>query len=405
MTLTIGLDDKADQLSQTITQGSQQMAESLGGHSFYKTTLSPLFAYSFLNNPVSNWLLALGMYGVVLLALTLVKRVLFKRLVSWCKSQSGWIKLLAGFVNGIKPWVFQSLALSIASLFLTMPAWLEKFIHALPVLAVLAQLAFWGRPLINFITHGYFSRVDDERMRLEAQTVFNPLKFVVLVLLWGVLGLIGLKTLGFDITALVAGLGIGGVAVALAVQNVLGDLFAALSIAIDKPFVIGDFVVVGEYKGTIENIGLKTTRIRSLGGEQIIVSNSDLLSSRIRNFKRLTERRVVFNFGVLYDTTPEQLKAIPAMVISAIDKAQSAGATTRFDRAHFYRFGESALEFEAVYFVCSTEYNVCMDVQQAVNLDLFNTFKQAGIGFAFPSRTVYINPPTHQPVGELASVS
>ena len=170
------------------------------------------------------------------------------------------------------------------------------------------------------------------------------LGFVGRIVLWSVVLLMILDNLGVNITALVASLGIGGIAVALAVQNILGDIFASLSIALDRPFAIGDFIVVGDVLGTVEYIGLKTTRIRSLSGEQIVFSNADLLKSRIRNYKRMTERRVVFGFGVVYQTPHDKLERIPAMVREVIE----AQPKTRFDRAHFKEYGDSALAFEAV---------------------------------------------------------
>jgi len=184
-----------------------------------------------------------------------------------------------------------------------------------------------------------------------------------------------------------ASLGIGGIAVALAMQNILGDLFASLSIAIDKPFVIGDFIVLGEEMGTVEQVGLKTTRIRSLGGEQIILSNNDLLQSRIRNYKRLQERRAVFAIGVTYDTPADKLERIPELIRQAIE----AQADARFDRAHFKSFGASSLDFEAVFYVLKPDYNVFMNVQQAINLQLVRSFAGQGIEFAFPTQTLHLH--------------
>ena len=178
----------------------------------------------------------------------------------------------------------------------------------------------------------------------------------------------------------------GAGATALAVWNILGDLFASLSIALDKPFVIGDFIVVGDIAGTVEHVGVKTTRIRNLSGEQVVMANGDLLASRIRNFKRLQERRIAFRFGVLYDTPPELLEVIPALVREAIDGIDDA----RFDRAHLHAFGASSLDFEVVYFVTTADYARFMDVQQAINLALLRGFAARGIAFAFETRTVHV---------------
>jgi small-conductance mechanosensitive channel len=191
------------------------------------------------------------------------------------------------------------------------------------------------------------------------------------------------------VTALMAGLGVGGIAVALAIQSVLGDLFASLSIALDKPFVIGDFVIVGDFMGTVERVGLKTTRIRSLSGEQLVFSNSDLLSSRIRNYKRMEERRVPFVVGVTYQTPAAELEAIPGVVRDIIESTDS----TRFDRAHFKGFGDSAYLFEFVYYVLSADYAVFMDIQQAINLGIVRQFAERGIEIAYPTRTLHMATP------------
>jgi small-conductance mechanosensitive channel len=182
------------------------------------------------------------------------------------------------------------------------------------------------------------------------------------------------------------------VAVALAVQNILGDLFASLSIALDKPFVIGDFIVVDGIAGTVEYVGLKTTRVRSLEGQQVVFANSGLLGSRIHNYKRLYERRVLFGFGVLYSTPPDTLAAIPDWVRDIVQAQPGA----RFDRAHFKGFGDSSLNFEVVYFVLDPDYNRYMDIQQAINLALVRRCAAEGVEFAFPTRTLHVQtlPPT-----------
>jgi small-conductance mechanosensitive channel len=195
-----------------------------------------------------------------------------------------------------------------------------------------------------------------------------------------------------DITALVAGLGIGGVAVALALQNILGDLFASLSIVMDKPFVVGDFLMVGDFLGSVEKIGLKTTRLRSLSGEQLVFSNTDLLGSRIRNFGRMFERRVVFNIGVTYDTPRDRLQLIPGIVREAVEAEKG----TRFDRSHFSKYGDFSLNFENVYYVLSADFNQHMDVQQAIFYAIHRRFEEEGIAFAYPTQTLIV----HRPDGD-----
>ncbi len=204
--------------------------------------------------------------------------------------------------------------------------------------------------------------------------------------IWVVALLLLLDNLGVNITTLVASLGIGGIAVALALQNILGDLFASLSIAMDKPFLVGDFIVVDDLMGTVRHIGLKTTRIKSLGGEELVFSNNDLLKSRVRNYKRMAERRVVFGFGVTYDTPPETLESL----VAAVRRIIEAKDGTRFDRAHFKNFGASNLDFEAVYCILSADYNAFMDAQQRINLALLRHCNEHGINFAFPTQTIHV---------------
>jgi small-conductance mechanosensitive channel len=210
--------------------------------------------------------------------------------------------------------------------------------------------------------------------------------FIARLGVWMIILLIALDTLGVDITALVAGLGVGGIAVALAVQNVLGDLFASVSIILDKPFVVGDFIVLDDLRGTVEYVGLKTTRIRSLSGEQLVVSNSDLLQSRIRNFKRMTERRVTFETGVVYGTPTAKLRDIPDLTRAAVESQSNA----RFDRCHFKTFGASALIYETVYFMTVPDMDAYMDTQQAINLALYERFEALELEFAFPTQTIFV---------------
>lgn len=206
--------------------------------------------------------------------------------------------------------------------------------------------------------------------------------FIINAVIWSMVLLLTLDNLGVNIGALVAGLGIGGVAVALAVQNVLGDLFASLSITLDKPFVVGDFLSIDDVLGSVEYIGVKSTRLRSLGGEQIIMANSDLLKSRVHNYGRMGDRRVVFATVVTYDTPLELIEKIPAMIREIV----TAEKDVRFDRSHFAKHGAAALEFETVYFVLSTDYNRYMDIQQSINLKLHRRFRELDIHFSYPTQ-------------------
>ena len=267
---------------------------------------------------------------------------------------------------------------------LTLPPETTALVGMLARLALIAQVALWSAAVLDFFLRRY------HRRRVEADpaavTTIRAFRFAGMAAVWTVAVLVALDNAGIDITALITGLGIGGVAVALATQNILGDLFASLSIVLDKPFVVGDFIRTGDQMGVVEHIGLKTTRVRSLSGEQLIFSNADLLQSRLHNYKRMEERRVLFRFGVVYQTSAELLERIPVIVREIVEQA----GDVRFDRAHFASFGDSSYDFEVVYYVLSPDYNKYMDIHQLINLRIVRAFAQHAIEFAYPTRTLYM---------------
>lgn len=338
-----------------------------------------------LGNRLGAWALALGLLCVVAVALPLIKRQVGQRLRRLAERDTALVsRYAADVVGSTRRSVMFLVAVFIAARAVTLPPKIDAALASIAAVALLLQAAIWAQSALNVWLQRHLAQA--RATDAASATTVGVLGFVCRVALWAVAMLMILDNLGFNITTLVASLGIGGVAVALALQNILGDLFASLSIALDKPFVIGDFIVVDDTAGTVEYVGLKTTRVRALSGEQVVFANADLLKSRIHNYKRLYERRVLFGFGVLYQTPPEQLAAVPAMVREIV--AAQDGA--RFDRAHFKGFGDSSLDFEVVYFVLSPEYNRYMDIQQAINLELLRQFGASGIGFAFPTRTVHV---------------
>lgn len=276
-----------------------------------------------------------------------------------------------------------SLLIGIGLLDLT-GAWQQR-LNQLWFLALVLQAGLWGGKAISLFLVRYLSRQENSNAAQVSATA-TLMSWGLRTVLWVIVVLAILSNLGVNITAFVASLGVGGIAVALAVQNILGDLFASLSIAIDKPFEVGDFVVVNGTSGTIEMVGLKSTRIRSLGGEQVVMSNTDLLKQTISNYKRLRERRVVYPFGVTYDTTPEQAQQIPKVVEDII----RASDKLRFDRAHLLGFGESSLDYEVVFYVLDPDYNVYMNERQKLNLELMKALAGLGVEFAFPTRTLHL---------------
>jgi small-conductance mechanosensitive channel len=251
-------------------------------------------------------------------------------------------------------------------------------------IALFWQAGLWtSTALVAWLDHRRKVTIDEDKAVAGS---IGIIRFVARIAVWAMVLLLTLENLGIDITALVAGLGIGGIAVALALQNVLGDLLASLSITLDQPFVLGDFLVVGEHMGTVEYIGIKSTRLRSLAGEQIVMSNADLLASRLRNFGRMYERRVVFTLGVTYETPRDKLRQLAPLLREIIEAQEGV----RFDRAHFAKYGPYSLDFEIVYHVLSPEYGRYMDVQQAINFRIHESFAALGVEFAYPTQTLWL---------------
>ena len=257
------------------------------------------------------------------------------------------------------------------------------------VAMLLLQIARWGDAGLHDWLRHYRNKRGARDVASTTSTA--ALGFLVRATLWLVILLMILDNFGVNITALVASLGVGGIAVALATQNILGDLFSSLSIVLDKPFVVGDFIIVDNILGTVEYVGLKSTRIAALGGEQVVISNSDLLKSRIQNHKRMQARRIVFTIAVSYDVSQEQLASIPGILREVV----TAQKNVTFDRAHFRAYSPSSLDFEIVYFVETPDYNVYMDIQQDINMALFQRFMAASIPFANPTQTVHLARANH----------
>jgi small-conductance mechanosensitive channel len=334
-------------------------------------------------NAVLTWGLGFAGFAVSLAVFWLARRIIGSRLASLGEGRSFEpLRIAAHTVTSTRSWFLLLAALAIST-----QAWvIEPAVRALLtnvlMVGALMQVGIWATAALDISLR--LRRERELQVNPEAIAAIDVLGFVLRLVLWTIVILVILDNLGVQITALVAGLGIGGVAVALATQNILGDLFASLSIVLDKPFVVGDFLSIGDYVGSVEKVGLKTTRLRSLSGEQLIISNNDLLTSRIRNFGRMFERRVVFTLGVTYETPAAKLKLIPVILREAIEAQQKV----RFDRSHFQKYGDSALIFETVYYVLSPDYNYYMDLQQTINLIILERFLEEGIEFAYPTHTI-----------------
>ena len=341
--------------------------------------------WQFYHNSVQAWLIAGAVFVVIGAVLFTARTLLARRLERMAaKTATTADDAIVDLLRRTRYFFIITAAVAGATLFLELPTRALAVGRVLGTIALFLQMAIWGNGLITFWFRNYAERKADTD--LSSRTTVAAFSFLARAILWIMLALLALSRLGYDITTLITGLGVGGIAIALAVQNVLGDLFAALAIVLDKPFVVGDSISVDTMTGTVENVGLKTTRIRSVNGEQLIFSNADLLKSRIRNFKRMQERRVVMTIGVAYDTTPDTVARIPDMLREAVE----AQERVRFDRSHFMSYGESALMFETVYFVLTSDYLTFANVNQAVNLAVLRRFTAEKVEFAFPTRTIVV---------------
>jgi len=338
----------------------------------------------FLGHPLRAWLYAVITFVVTVFVLDLLKRVVEHRLAKIAeRTETDVDDLVVDLIRRTRQFFVFALGLYFAHHWLSLSDNLELWIGRIVTLAFCFQLGLWGNGLVQFgirrMVHG---RPADDPARTMGISVLG---FIARILLWAIVLLTFLQAIDKPIAPILASLGVGGIAVALALQNVLGDLFASITILLDKPFVVGDSIVIGDFNGTIEKIGVKSTRLRSVSGEEIIIGNQDLVSSRVRNFKRMRERRQVFTVGVTYDTPRPKVETIPPMLKEIVTSVPE----TRFDRAHFKSFGTSSLDFEVVYFVEKPDYNTLMDVQQKINLAIFDRFAAEGIEFAFPTQTVH----------------
>lgn len=346
-----------------------------------------LLTRSFLGNEAQAWLIAVGVVVVSFGVLRFLAGWSAKRLGSFADRTKGyWDDVVASGLGATRGTLLLLVSLYLGSRALTLPEGTGRLLESVAIIALLLQAGFWASAgLTTWLTARTEATLEDDPAQVMT---LNVIGIFLRLVLWSMVVLLALENLGVDVTALIAGLGIGGIAVALAAQNILGDLFASISIALDKPFVLGDFVTVGDFQGTVESIGLKTTRVRSLSGEQVVFSNTDLLDSRLRNFGRMYERRVILKVGVTYQTPREALEHIPDLMREMVESR--GGADVRINRSHLANYGDSAIEFETVYHVLSPDYELHMDIKQDVYLMLHAAFDERGIEFAYPTQTIFL---------------
>lgn len=341
-----------------------------------------------VRNPLSDWLVAVGVAVAILLFAWLLQRLLVRRLSRIAERTATKLDdAIVDAARSTKLWLLFFIAVYLGSQYLDLGKKTEATLDKLATVATLLQIGLWLAALLDYWVAN--SRQRAAATDLGAATSLSALSFIGKLLLWLVMLLFILDNLGINVTALVASLGIGGIAVALAVQNILGDLFASLSIVIDKPFVIGDAINVDSYTGTVEHVGLKTTRIRADTGEQLVFSNSDLLKARLRNYKRMSERRVVLTLDVEFATAADTAERIPALLRELI----AAQPNVRVDRIHLKAIQDSAWRYEIVYWMLVPDYALYMQTRQDVLLGIVRRFAAEGIVIAFPSQSLRLDTP------------
>jgi small-conductance mechanosensitive channel len=346
--------------------------------------------WDFLRNPladntVQDWLIAAGVFVVMMVVVRAVIGIGLRRVKALAaKTDTDVDDLVTELLEKTKFLFVALVALYVGARSLTLPPEVDDFLSTILVLGFLIQGAFWANGMVNYMLESW------ARQKFEADptisTALGSVGFLIRFAVWATFVMLALDNLGINIGPLVASLGIGGIALALALQGILGDLFASLTIIFDKPFAVGDYIQVGDLAGTVQHVGLKSTRIRASSGEQLVFSNADLLGSRIRNFQSRQERRCAFTLGVTYDTSSEKLERIPDLIRGIIESREN----TRFDRSFFMVFGDSALNFETVYYMLVPDFQTYGETHHAINLEIFRMFAEEGIEFAYPTQTVYL---------------
>lgn len=352
-------------------------------NTIYNLTIweNPIWNYEYLGNAVGDYALAFGYFIVFLVVFKIFQSIIIHQLNKLAlKTKTDLDDEFIKIVKSVKPTFYSFLAFYIAINFIELNEIFRKIITVILIAWIVYQVIISIQTLIDYALKKYTDRDKDSAGAIKL------LGNIAKASLWFVGGLLVLSNLGVNITSLVAGLGIGGLAIALALQNILGDLFSSFAIHFDKPFVVGDFITIGDKSGTIEKIGIKTTRLRASRGEEIVISNRELTNAQILNFKKMMERRMTFTLGLTYNTKQEKLIKIPDMLKELIEKIEGA----RFSRAHFKKFSDSSLDFEVTYYVTTPEYAKYMDVQQEINFKINEVFEREKIEFAYPTQTIYI---------------
>jgi small-conductance mechanosensitive channel len=344
-----------------------------------------LESYVWSGNTALEYLIAFGVFVLSLVVLKFVQVVIVSRLKKFAKKTTTDLDDTAiAIFQSIKPPFYLLASLYVGLQYLQLTGVVGQIFYVLLVVVVVYEVVRALEKVLDYWMYRQSQKQGDGNFE-QSKSMMRILKIVAKTTLWVIALLMILSNLGINITSLVASLGIGGLAVALALQNVLSDLFSSFSIFIDKPFEVGDYIKIGTDSGTVERIGMKTTRMRTLVGEELVVSNKELTTARVQNFKRMERRRELFSLGVAYETTKEKLEKIPELIKQAVEAVDH----TEFSRCHFSTYGDFSLNFETVYYIDEADYTVYMDARQTVNFNIFEAFAKENVEFAYPTQLVY----------------
>ena len=343
--------------------------------------------FSYFGNTLWDYTLAILIFLFSLAILRLFKIIFLSRLKKLAqKTKTDADDVMIDIVSSIKPPLYLLVSFYFGYQLLDFAEKIDGVVYFVIFLLVVYEVVNSFARLMDYFIDRQARKQESEANKRQTRSMMGILKLFIIAGLWVVAAILILSNYGVNVSSIIASLGIGGLAVALALQNILTDMFSSFSIFIDKPFQVGDYIVIGADSGTVERIGLKTTRIKTLQGEELVISNKELTSARLQNYKKMEKRRVVFNLGVVYGLPVTKLRSIPKIVKDVVKS--KAGA--KFDRCHFKTFGDFSLNFEVVYYVESGEYKEYMDLNQKINFDIYRAFEKEGIDFAYPTQTVYV---------------
>lgn len=340
--------------------------------------------YNLGGNTVLSYLIILGVAILSIILLKVIERTLIKRLKN--KAEQTESQFDDTLIRGVEKYLLPLIIISIIYLMLMqlyMASNIKRIIEVIVLILATYFLIQFASSLIRYYIEVRWLKGEDASKSNRVKAILP----IVNILVWTIGIIFLLDNLGLKISAIITGLGIGGIAIALGTQTILKDLFSYLIILFDKPFEVGDFIIIDNFLGSIDKVGIKSTRIRSLDGEMLIFSNSDLTNSRIKNYRKMEVRRVLFRIGIIYDTPLEKLRDVTKIIENIIQNIED----TRFDRAHFFQYGDYSLNFEVVYYVEGNDYNKFMNIQQAINLKIAEEFSKNDIQFAYPTQVVYYN--------------